>query len=211
MLGWKGLVLIHWLWFIDSCIKDCPALSRSRSFEVPVLEHVWSWVTITKGVISWYQTSLQSEIHAKEGVFLIFSTTVLNWTTAHEAIDRALGADRAGKGLHLRSCMGVLPHATLAKGAKIVQHAILIEVIIVEELLRRFSQNGWLIHSLRRLGIDWTPHHLPSERHASHRILIPVLGFFKKLGSEGLPYWISHCRVDNLHIWLESKIVLVNL
>ena len=89
--------------------------------------------------MSWDKSTLHAEIHAKERVRLVLCAAVLD-IAANEVIYLAAVADRASEGLHLTGGMRILPHTTLASRAKIVDHTIFIEVVLIEELRWNFSQ-----------------------------------------------------------------------
>ena len=56
--------------------------------------------------------------------------------------------NRAGEGLHLPNRVWVLPHSALSSRSKIVEHSILIEIVLIEELSGNFGQSGGLVHPL---------------------------------------------------------------
>ena len=50
--------------------------------------------------------------------------------------------------------MRVLPQSTLASGAEVIQNAVVVKIMLKEELGGNFSQCRCLVHSLGSHGID---------------------------------------------------------
>ena len=137
---------------VDSSIKDHPRGTCDRSLQVPVLDDVRRRVAVSQSVVSGHKAPLSTQVDSEEGEWLILGPTV-GHASSNEGVDIAAVSKRAGEGSNLANRVWILPVSALAVGAKVVEHAVLVEVILEHELAWGVKENV-LQAALRHLGVQ---------------------------------------------------------
>lgn len=165
----RVLVRIKSVCLVDAHVEDVPFVPVSARLELPVAQDVRDLVTIAQRVVRWADATILAYIDSHEAIRQILCPTILGAApdkTFHQA---ALG-HRACKGLDQAKSVRVLPQTAFAKGPKIVQGTLFIEVVVEEKL------SWWLVglHCLEggllELLALWS--HCVGQRRAIRRVTI---------------------------------------
>lgn len=124
--------------------------------------------------MGWHATSIGTKVNAKEGVRLIFSSTVLNSST-DKAINGTSLSKRASKGLNLANSVRVLPISASSSRSQVVQDTTFVEIVLKVEV-SRFEGKHMLADALRWLGTDLMSAHSLSEGKTSEGVLVSLEG-----------------------------------
>ncbi len=124
--------------------------------------------------MGWHAASIGTKVNTKEGVRLIFSSTVLN-SSANEAINGTSLTERACKGLNLANSVRVLPISASSGRSQVVQDTTFIEIVLKVEV-SRFEREHMLADALRWLGTDLMSAHSLSEGKTSEGVLVSLEG-----------------------------------
>ena len=97
-------------------------------------------VAVSQSVVSGHKAPLSTQVNSEEGEWLVLGPTV-GHASSNEGVDIAAVSKRAGEGSNLANRVWILPVSALAVGAKVVEHAVLVEVILEHELAWGVKEN----------------------------------------------------------------------
>ena len=131
----RVLGLIEIVSLVDADIKHVPSEAVRGTLKLPVAENVRQLVAVANGVVGWADAAVLTDVDSHETESLILRSAVLG-TTSNERLNCATQGHRASKRCHEAQSVGILPQSALAERSKIVEGALLVEVVVEHELTR---------------------------------------------------------------------------